>query len=456
MKNILKPRAIALGLGLMLTTLCYGQLPYTSTAGPPHNVIYWDGYTGDGSLQSLLSSAYTDVIVSFITPDQNCNLSNNSLGAGPNGGLPSDIQSSIQQLHTAGKTVLVSFGGQEQYDSSGNDITSNAYQACYFGTDFGTGGIGYLYSQIYDIVNNSGFDGVDIDFEDNSGFTGNYDGVDFLTQLTNDLYSGLPTWQNIVTHAPQSPYWTSSFNWAYQTIYYNTRPAIAWFNVQFYNECPTDCTAQEKIADYNNIVTQVGVPPQQVVMGVAVSTNAAASGYIPLSSQDGNNVQTVISTLQQTYPNQFGGVMGWDYSWDLSDQGGGWGSGISGALTSNQPNWVAFNGQTGLCLDSNYNAFNNNVYTDSCNTGNYQNWQFNGNTIVDVQTGFCLDSDIHGNVYTDSCNTGNYQNWEFWGNIIFNRQTRLCLDSSNYAPSNGNVYTRPCNEGGSQTWVPEQ
>ena len=149
--------------------------------------------------------------------------------------------------------------------------------------------------------------------------------------------------------------------------------------------------------------------------------------------------------------------MAWDYEDDVTyDAGGTWSFGISYALMDNQPNWVAFNAETLLCLDSNYNAFNNNVYTDSCNTGNYQNWQFKGNTIVDAQTGFCLDSDIYGNVYTDSCNTGNYQNWEFWGNIIFNRQTRWCLDTGNYDPSNGNVYTQPCNEGGSQTWVPKQ
>src|SRR5262249_910278 len=81
LKHRFKPGPIALGLGLMLTTLCYGQASY---AGPPHNVIYWDGYTGDGSLQTLVYSAYTDVIVNFVVPDQNCNLSS----SGPNGDLP--------------------------------------------------------------------------------------------------------------------------------------------------------------------------------------------------------------------------------------------------------------------------------------------------------------------------------------------------------------------------------
>ena len=62
-KNTLKPGAIALGLGLMLTTLCYGQ-------GPGRNVIYWDGAN---NLPQLVSSAYNVIIVDFITPDQYCN-----------------------------------------------------------------------------------------------------------------------------------------------------------------------------------------------------------------------------------------------------------------------------------------------------------------------------------------------------------------------------------------------
>ena len=74
------------------------------------------------------------------------------------------------------------------------------------------GGNGSLVQQLQTIVQVNGFDGVDIDFEDDSGFNGAYDGVDFLVRLTYDLFIGLPQWQNIVTHAPQTTYWTQTSN----------------------------------------------------------------------------------------------------------------------------------------------------------------------------------------------------------------------------------------------------
>jgi hypothetical protein len=364
LKHRFKPGPMALGLGLMLTTLCFGQASYE---GPPHNVIYWDGYTGDGSLQTLVYSNYTDVIVDFVVPDQNCNLSS----SGPNGDLPDDIVSSIQTLHNAGKTVLVSFGG--------GGIDSGNYAACNVGPE----PVLPLANQLTEIVKNNGFDGADIDFEDTNAFKSQagYDGVSFLTSLTEILHSLLPQW-SIITHAPQTPYWLQNYSYnapPYALINSKTSGEIAWFNTQTYNQCgDTDCTAAAKIYDYEYIVRNFLGAPIKLVMGLPVSYcgttdnqgNCTGDGYIPINGDPGNDVQTVITKLEQEYPNRFGGVMGWNYSLDLRDDGGSWGSDVAGGLFAFQPNnWAGFSDHTGLCLDNNNGA----VYTDTCHGGK---WRF--------------------------------------------------------------------------------
>lgn len=217
---------------------------------------------------------------------------------------------------------LISFGNSP----------SAAYQACYYS------GVDSLASQIAKYVTDNGFDGVDIDFEDTSGFdgTGGYDGVDFLTQLTDDLYSRLPQFQNIITHAPETPYLLQKYSYdnyqypPYDQLYWNTANEIAWFNVQTYNNCPpTDCTAQNKIDNYISIVQSWGIPSIKLVVGVPVDycgttdpndpNTCTGNGYIQAGNGNGNDMYNVISQLESTYPNQFGGVMGWDFILDSQD-----------------------------------------------------------------------------------------------------------------------------------------
>ena len=144
--------------------------------------------------------------------------------------------------------------------------------------------------------------------------------------------------------------------------------------------------------------------PLKLLVGVPVAfcettdkhRNCTGDGYIPLDNDpNGNDMRGVISALRETYFLQFGGIMGWDYTLDLQYDFGSWSQGISSELSNYPANWIGIDVQTGLCLDTgNYSPTNGNVYTDGCNyySVNSQNWQFKVNTIVNAETGLCLEA----------------------------------------------------------------
>ena len=166
---------------------------------PPRNVIYYSSNANPIPLAGIANLPYTDVIIAFLVPDSSLNL----VGAG--GAFDDNLQSNIQALQNAGKNVLISFGGAI--------FPSSAYQS--FAQN-----VNGLVNQVVNFVTSYGFNGVDIDYEDDAGFTGVYDGIGFLSALTSGLAQALPSGQNIITHAPQTPYWDAN--------YYNAPYAQIW------------------------------------------------------------------------------------------------------------------------------------------------------------------------------------------------------------------------------------
>jgi len=152
------------------------------------NVIYYNSSNDQISLGGIAQLPYTDVIIANLQPADAAD--NNFTLAGWGNAFDNDLQSNIQALQSAGKNVLISFGG------ANNANLLSGYQSY-------AQNVGAL---VDDIVNNwvlqYGFNGVDIDYEDDSGFDqpgqpASYDGAGFLVALTKGLYQALPSGQNI-------------------------------------------------------------------------------------------------------------------------------------------------------------------------------------------------------------------------------------------------------------------
>jgi chitinase len=273
---------------------------------PPRNVIYFSSNANQISLAGIGNLPYTDVIIGFLVPNNNLEL----VGAG--GAFDDNLQSNIRALQNAGKNVLISFGGAT---FPAWPTQSCAYQSY-------AQNVNGLVNQLFNFVTSNGFNGVDIDYEDDAGFTGVYDGIGFLTALTSGLAQALPSGQNIITHASQTPYWDSNFhNAPYAQIWQRVSNQITWINNQFYHNPDYDRNAATKVSSYRNIVAITG--SEKLLVGVPL--DPGIEGFISLDDM----IQNVIRPLQSNFGAQFGGTMGWEFAFD---QGGAWGMGIGQAL----------------------------------------------------------------------------------------------------------------------------
>jgi chitinase len=284
------------------------------------NVIYFGGGPDNGNLADIVNLPYTDVIVCFLPP--NSVLSpEGDLDVYGDGAAFADgnLQGNIRVLQNAGKNVLVSFGG------SPDVISTSDWKFC-------AQNVRTLVNSINMFVLINGFNGVDIDFEDDAGFQGAYQGVDFLIALTSGLAQALPPGHNIITHAPQTPYWYPNAGYGdpapYLQIWQQVSNHIAWFNNQFYDNKDYDATPELKVQTYQQIANiSGGPPPQKLLMGALLS---GGEGVIGLPDMQ----QKVIPPLQSQFASQFGGVMAWQFAFD---QGGNWANGIWQALVAGLP-----------------------------------------------------------------------------------------------------------------------
>jgi chitinase len=258
--------------------------------------------------------------------------------------------------------VLISLGGQTCSTDDWQQLAKN---------------VSDLVQKVATYVTSNNLNGVDIDYEDDNGFTGVYNGIQFLIDLTNGPAQALPGY--IITHAPAPGYFYASdiYNNAYTQILAQTGDNISWFNCQYYNNPPYDGTPvnpptspppvnpADKVSSYSTIAETTSAP--KLVIGAPVGAGAAGSGYLPLDQF----TSQVIGPLRQEHPGAFGGVMGWEFVWD---QGGAWADGVGLALHQQRVFYVATDGNV------------HHVYWDPTTGMHADQWTSDGQAGTDLAT----------------------------------------------------------------------
>jgi chitinase len=286
----------------------------------PRNVIYYSSSANPITLAEIASLPYTDVILGFLIPNPTV-----TKLIADGGAFTDTVQRDIQTLQAAGKNVLISVGGEVNNDDpTWAGWTSAKYATC-------AANVRRLAAQIVYWVENLGVNGVDIDFEDSGafvedgagGFVAGYNGIQFLSDLTSELYQNLPP-GSVITHAPQIPYWDINYHSApYRQINEQAGQYIIWYNTQFYNNSAYDSNDASKVSRY--LTAAEGIPSTKLLMGVSIDPSHDEGAISPDDIDD--MTQNVIMPLQAQV--DLGGVMTWQFAYD---NGGAWGIGISTAL----------------------------------------------------------------------------------------------------------------------------
>jgi chitinase len=294
------------------TRLDAAAAPADSSGLPAHLLMgYWQDFTNNATPLTLadVPSSYNLVAVAFgnagATPGQVTFGVDSGLSAALGGYSDSQFTSDVQTLHARGQKVILSVGGQ-----NGTVSVSDSASASEFA------------SSVDAIINQYGFDGVDIDLE--NGVNPAYM-AQALEQLQSDVGPGL-----IITLAPQTID-TQSAASDYLALALNIKPILTMINTQYYNSgtmngCDGNVYAQGSVDFITALACtelQSGLAPSQVGLGLPASASAAGSGYVdPSVVNDALDCLTSQAhcgsfTPPVSYPD-LRGVMTWSINWDAS------------------------------------------------------------------------------------------------------------------------------------------
>ncbi|MFE5208662.1 chitinase [Streptomyces sp. NPDC056600] len=294
----------------------------TGTGGggnlPKHAVTgYWQNFNNGATVQTLaqVQSQYDIIAVAFADATATPGTVDFTLdSAGLNGYTEAQFKADIRAKQAAGKKVVISVGGE-----LGAVRVADSTSATNFA------------NSVYALMQEYGFDGVDIDLENGLNAT-------YMTQALRSL-SAKAGPNLIITMAPQTIDMQSTSGTYFQTAL-NIKDILTVVNMQYYNSgsmlgCDGKVYSQGSV-DFLTalacIQLQGGLAPSQVGIGVPASTRGAGSGYV--SPTIVNNALDCLTKLtncgsfkpSKAYPD-LRGAMTWSTNWDAT-AGNAWSNAV--------------------------------------------------------------------------------------------------------------------------------
>ncbi|WP_437113554.1 chitinase [Streptomyces roseoverticillatus] len=298
------------------TTSPGGGDPGPGPSVPRHAVTgYWQNFNNGATVQKIsdVQSQYDIIAVAFADATTTPGAVDFRLDPALNY-TEAQFKADIAAKRAAGKSVVISIGG-ERGTVTVNDASSAAHFA----------------DSVYALMQEYGFDGVDIDLENGLNPT-------YMTQALRALSAKAGS-KLVITMAPQTIDMQSASAGYFKTAL-NIKDILTVVNMQYYNSgsmngCDGKVYAQGSV-DFLTALACIqlegGLDPSQVGLGLPASPRAAGSGYVSPSVV--NNALDCLAKgtncgsfkPSRTYPG-IRGAMTWSTNWDAAN-----GSSWSGAV----------------------------------------------------------------------------------------------------------------------------
>ncbi|WP_371617634.1 chitinase [Streptomyces sp. NBC_00454] len=300
------------------TTSGGGGNPNPNPAVPKHALTgYWQNFNNGATVQKIsdVSSQYDIIAVSFAdatsTPGA---IAFNLDSAGLGGYTVAQFKADIAAKKTAGKSVILSIGGEKGTITVNDSASANN-----------------LANSAYALMQEYGFSGIDIDLENGLNPT-------YMTQALHSLASKAGS-SFVLTMAPQTIDMQSTQGGYFKTAL-AVKDILTVVNMQYYNSgsmngCDGNVYSQGTV-DFLTALACIqlegGLDPSQVGIGVPASPSGAGSGYV--SPTIVNNALDCLTKgtscgnfkPSKTYP-ALRGAMTWSTNWDAK-AGSAWSNAV--------------------------------------------------------------------------------------------------------------------------------